>query len=103
MATEYREIVFSLQELGQAIQSYRSVQNPELPVRRPMGIRIESDPEITFHARFEYDEDEESFTALQITAALIRHAKATGVPVARNSRKALSIRKNSVMLQLWID
>lgn len=103
MPTEYREIAFSNAELEQAIQAYRSAQHPELPFRRPIGLRLESTPEVTVYARFEYDEDEESFSAPAITAALIRHAKTTGTPVARNSRKALSVRNNAVLLQLWID
>lgn len=102
MATEYREIGFSLQELGQAIQTYRSALNPELPARRPIGLRLENGAEVKAFARFEYDEDEETFSALQITAALIRHAKATGVPVARKSRKAIALRDEKVLLRLWI-
>lgn len=103
MPTEYREIGFSLTEVGQAIQAHRSVQNPELPLRRPLALRLEHEPEVTLYARFEHDEDEEPYSALQITAALIRHAKAINIPVARKSRKSLAIKNDTVLLRLWIS
>ncbi|GAK34362.1 MULTISPECIES: hypothetical protein [Iodidimonas] len=101
MPTEYREIGFSLAELAQAIHAHATSQSPELPPAQPTALRILNDPEIEVHVRFGPDE-EERFSAGEVTAALIRHAKSIGVPVARKARKALATKNNTLILKLWM-
>ncbi|WP_150000327.1 MULTISPECIES: hypothetical protein [Iodidimonas] len=101
MPTEYREIGFSMSELAKALHSHATTQNPELTLDPPSSIRINGKDELVVAIRFG-DQEEDRFSALEVTAALIRHAKAIGVPVARKARKALATKNNMLILKLWM-
>ncbi|GAB4124882.1 MAG: hypothetical protein Kow00104_09460 [Rhodothalassiaceae bacterium] len=98
MPKEYREITFDMEEIGEAMLDYAAAQSPELSIERTSDIRVETDG-----LAIVFDEEHEMrFSQLEITAALIRHAKKIGVPVARKARKALVPGKSGITLRLWL-
>jgi len=101
MPSEYREIRFSGDELARALHDYALAQNPESPPRNPNGLKITSEPEIAVSLKF--GNDHSTYSAAETTAAILRFARKTGVPIARRARKALAVKDNDLVLKLWID
>jgi len=101
MPSEYREIRFSHDELARALYDYAATQSPDSSPKNPNSLEIAAEPEVSVSLCF--GNEPVSYSALETTAAILRHAKRLGVPIARRARKALSVEHETLVLKLWLD
>lgn len=100
MPREHREIVFSRQELSQALYDYARLQKPDADIGNPKIASIAGAPEVSVTVQF--GGEEIAYGAAEVTAALIRYAKKIGLPLARDAQKALSAGEDELVLELWL-
>jgi len=101
MPSEYREIRFAGDELARALYDYAKAQSPESRLHNPNDLRLKTDPEISVSLRF--GSESASYSATEITAAILRFSRKIGVPIAKRSRKALAVKDGDLVLKLWLD
>lgn len=101
MPREHREITFTAAELSQALHDYARLQMPEANPSPPRIERMVAEPE--FSVVMQFGGERIAYGGAEVTAALIRFAKKIGVPLPRQSRKALNTADNEITLRLWID
>lgn len=101
MPSEYREIRFTGEELARALYDYAKAQNPQAPLRNPKDLHLKAEPEVSASLRF--GQESASYSAAEVTAAILRFARKIGVPIAKRSRKALVAKDGDLMLKLWLD
>lgn len=101
MAREYREIRFTDDELARALHDYAQAQTPDSPLRNPNGVQIVTEPELSVSLKF--GQERSSYNAAETTAAILRFARKTGIPIARRARKGLAVKDGELMLRLWLD
>jgi len=101
MPSEYREIRFTEEEIARALHDYAQTQSPDSPLRNPAGLQLKTDPEVSISLRFGHEPA--SYSAAEITAAVLRFARKIGVPIARRSRKALAVKGDHLILRLWTE
>lgn len=102
MPIEYREITFTKAEVAEALKTHASVATPDAPALRPNGISVADNEQAMVTLR-QTDDEPRSFSAIEVTAALIRLAGELGVPIARRSRKAVELSPGGICLKLWLD
>lgn len=102
MPSEYREITFTKAEVSEALKAHASAATPDAPPLQPNGISV-SDNEQAMVTLRQADDSPRCFSAIEVTAALIRHAGELGVPIARRSRKAVEPAPGGICLKLWLD
>lgn len=104
MPTEYRRVVFSNQELIQALVAYQSEDDQPVPAGDIVSVAILESPASTVritlldtarNATFTAD-----FAASHIAAALIRYCIEHRVPIPRNSRKSLRMLADNIALDI---
>ncbi len=100
MPKEYREIVFSEEEVAAALTEYARSRAPNAPLIRAENLSIAGEDDAVVTVRFGYEKRE--YTAPEITAALIRYARSIGLPLPRTSRKAVAGGSGEIRLRLWI-
>ncbi len=100
MPREYREIVFSEEEVAAALTEYARSLASNAPLIRAEDLMIAEKGEAPVTVRFGYET--RGYTRPEITAALILYARSIGLPIARASRKAVSGGNGEITLKLWI-
>ncbi|MFQ5347349.1 MAG: hypothetical protein ACE5ED_05845 [Rhodothalassiaceae bacterium] len=101
MATEYREIKFTQAELIEALEGFCKATAPDTPAVRPAGIKFTNTSDSFVSVRC--GDNDRTFSAAEVTAALIRFARKVCIPIARGARKAVGADHGGIVLKLWIE
>lgn len=112
MPTEFRRIVFSNEELLDALQAARDMAGGKLPAGRIVGCILSAEPSLT--ARLTVAPDgcgpgepigTESGVTVDLDpefvgAALLLHCRRNKIPIPRNSEKSLQVVGDSLALRI---
>lgn len=104
MPTEYRRVVFTNQELMQALMAYQSEADQPVPAGDIIAVNILESPastvRITLLDTIEGATFTADFAASHIAAALIRFCIEHKVPIPKNSRKSLRLMADNIALDI---
>src|SRR3954467_8090639 len=99
MPSELRRIVFSNDELRQALDAYYLGIGKSLPVGYVRSARFAADPAqivITIYDRREDQTHEAALNAAQVAAALIKFCFAHRIPIPKHAQKSLALSGDNV-------
>lgn len=103
MPSEMRRIIFSNDELRQAIDAYLLSRHEVLPVGYVHSARVGEDKTqvvLSVHDRAQGKTHEAVLSAASVAAALIRFCFAYDIPLPRNAAKSISVFDGHVALEV---
>jgi hypothetical protein len=103
MPTELRTIVFSQQEVLEALVALDRVSKQGWPAGQIMGLHLESEPALSVHLDLMATDGLRKRVAIAIpnvAAALIGYCKSKRIPLARHARKSLQVVGDQLALRL---
>ena len=94
MPTEYRKLVFSEEELKQALMEFCRSNGTLLPTGELTTVELLEKPDLSVRVEYESASEDLSETSLgrdQLAAALISYCSRRRIPVPRSAQKNLKI------------
>ena len=108
MTSETRRIIFTAEELIQAISRHRRDEKQPLPESRIRGAKVESGegpvPRVTFVLDPGLDGTTEiNFRQTEIAVALIKFCRLKKIPLPKRAEKSLGVERGQIALVLQLS